>query len=164
MNDQFIVDKMGPEKKPFLTVVFKQDPDMAIAFTGKKEEGISLYYLRQSENICTRVKSEIITTVFKPHLSEKNRPNQYCLELQPLIQPLTVDLNKSVCRYPFKEQGKMVKVDKVVVDACQHPKLKIQNTVYGSFRARQDSPVQHLELTETSSDEFADNLYNYFLR
>lgn len=156
-------------KNPILVIRFAQDHDIGMAFCAdlddnKKLKGLSLFYIRTSENIVHRTKPQVIETIFHPKLSMGKKPNTYQLQITPLDEKINITQNedKFTCQIPFKTEGKIGKLLHIDVDAQRSP-LTIHFEINASYRHKKDSPYQYLKNSIKAPDDFTKEAYNLLM-
>ena len=155
----------------FMVLLFKQDTDLALAFTALVEEkkhqlqGITVYGIRQSTGHKFRLKENLVPTIFQPRLQTIKNNQSWKLFVQPLRHPLTLQQKRDTsfrCVYAFPEERKKAVIHKVTVSVELNP-LKMWFTVVGKYKPSRHAPEQTIQDgPQICPDEFTQALYSMF--
>jgi len=160
-------------KDALIVLRFSQESDLFLVFCADRDEktqelsGITLWGLRKSRGPKPfALQENLVPTIFKPKLQQKST-HEYLLEIQPLHEKLTIIQKKDhghfTCMYPFREEKKAGQITEVVVDYQTMP-MKMWFTIHGTYKANKNAPSLHLQQKIETSEDFTDNLYDFFMK
>jgi hypothetical protein len=159
----FVKSKM---KDPLVVLRFIQDPDLALCFCAKMDEennfnGLNLLSIRKSKGEVNRLKSNIITTIFKPQLTATKKPNAWKLNIQPVNETITIirTSTRFVALYPLKELQISTQIKHILIGATLIP-LKMSFNLYLTHQTNPNEPANEYQREMKAGHQFTKDLYD----